>query len=100
MNHGIINASSPFVLASFILASRYSKVDFPIVSGNKRLVNADSMDKLPIKMNGNGGLINFKLSVRSGAGMAPTRDENEAKLSPWALENKMCKNPKNINIRY
>ena len=41
-------------------------------------------------MNGNDGFISFKLSVRNGAGVAPTRAENEAKLSPCVLENQMC----------
>ena len=40
-------------------------------------------------MNGNDGFISFKLSVRNGAGVAPIRAENEAKLSPWVLENQL-----------
>ena len=84
MKNGKIYLSLPSALAS-----RDSKVGFPIVSGNKRLVNPDNIDKTPIKMNGNDGFISFKLSVRNGAGVAPTRAENEAKLSPWVLENQM-----------
>ena len=70
----------------FILGSNDSSIGFPTVSGKKRLVNPDNIDKTPIKMNGNDGFISFKLSVRNGAGVAPTRAENEAKLSPWVLE--------------
>ena len=74
----------------FLLASKNSSIGFPTVSGNKKLVNPDNIDKTPIKMNGNDGLISFKLSVRKGAGVAPTRAENEAKLSPWVLEDQTC----------
>ena len=64
-----------------------SNVGFPTVSGNVSVKSPERMDKTPINTNGNDGLINLRLSVKNGAGVAPTRADNEAKLSPCVLKN-------------
>ena len=66
-----------------------SNVGFPTVSGKVSVKSPERIDKTPIKMNGNDGLINLRLSVKNGAGVAPTRADNEAKLSPCVLKNKL-----------